>query len=45
MIDKLLDAIIAAAIWGFYAVTGLLWLMLVLPIFYHLVKFITGLFK
>lgn len=40
MIGKLLDAIIAAAIWFFYAVTALLWLMLVLPIFYHLVKFI-----
>ena len=40
MIGKLLDTIIAATIWFFYAITGLLWLMLILPIFYHLVKFI-----
>ena len=40
MIDRLLDAIIAAAIWAFYVAVGFLWLMLVIPIFYHLVKFI-----
>ena len=40
MIGKLLDTIIAGTIWVFYAITALLWLMLVLPIFYHLVKFI-----
>jgi hypothetical protein len=40
MIDKLLDALIAAAVWFFYVAVGLLWLMLILPIFYHIVKFI-----
>ena len=40
MIDRLLDTLIAATIWGFYVAVGLLWLMLVLPIFYHIVKFI-----
>jgi len=40
MIDKLLDALIATFTWFFYVAVGLLWLMLVLPIFYHLVKFI-----
>ena len=40
MIGKLLDAIIVATIWFFYVAVGFLWLMLVIPIFYHLVKFI-----
>ena len=40
MIDKLLDTLIAAAVWFFYIAVGLLWLMLILPIFYHIVKFI-----
>ena len=40
MIDKLLDAIIATAVWFFYVAVGLLWLMLILPIFYHIVKLI-----
>jgi hypothetical protein len=45
MIDKVLDLLIAGFTWIFYALVGLLWLMLVLPIFYHLVKFILRLFK
>ena len=40
MIDKLLDALIATAAWFFYIAVGFLWVMLILPIFYHLVKFI-----
>ena len=40
MIDKLLDRIIATAVWFFYIAVGLLWLMLILPIFYHIVKLI-----
>jgi hypothetical protein len=45
MIDKVLDLLIAGFTWIFYVLVGLLWIMLVTPLIYHLIKFIVGLFK
>lgn len=44
MIDKVLDLLIATFAWMFYALVGLLWIMLVTPLLYHLIKFILRLF-
>jgi hypothetical protein len=45
MIDKVLDLLIAGFTWIFYVLVGLLWVMLVTPLLYHLIKFILRLFK
>jgi hypothetical protein len=45
MIDKVLDLLIAGFTWIFYALVGLLWVMLATPLLYHLIKFILRLFK
>jgi hypothetical protein len=45
MIGKILDAIIIGVTWSFYIIICFIWLILITPVFYHLVKFVTGLFK
>ena len=45
MIEKFLDLLIIAVTWIFYALVVFIWIILVMPVLYYLVKFILGLFK
>lgn len=45
MIGKFLDLLIIVVIWIFYLLIVFIWIILAMPILYHLVKFIIGLFK
>ncbi len=40
MIDKVLDLLIVTFTWIFYALVGLLWIMLVTPLLYHLINYL-----
>ena len=45
MIEKFLDLLIIAVTWIFYALVVFVWIILVMPVLYYLVKLILGLFK